>query len=153
MISQLSRNNLHSSLLLLYEECDSGSRRPSTEELKDALQAILNDSTEVYIILDALDECPGTERDEIMELLADIVDCRLPQLHVLFTSRKERDINEGLLPLHPIEVSLESALIDRDIQHYIEQRLNRKTRLRKMCGDARVREEILRTLIGGANGM
>jgi hypothetical protein len=65
------------------------------ECLKEMLTLPLQGPT--YIILDALDECPNNSgipspRKEVLQLINELVDLRLPNLHICATSRPEIDI-------------------------------------------------------------
>jgi hypothetical protein len=58
----------------------------------------------VYLILDALDECPNTNgirpsRDEVLVVVEKLVKLNLSKLHVCVTSRFEADIRTSLEPL------------------------------------------------------
>jgi hypothetical protein len=78
-----------------------------------------------YIILDALDECPVTSsipspREEVLELVEDLVGLRLPDLHICVTSRPEPDIQivlEGLTE-RPVSLHDESGQKE-DIANYV----------------------------------
>jgi len=64
-----------------------------------------------YIILDALNECPPTDgipssRDIILTLIEELIELRLPHLHICVTSRPEIDIRDALEHLAPHTVSL-----------------------------------------------
>jgi hypothetical protein len=55
----------------------------------------------VYLIFDALDECPNnsgmpTAREEVLNLVNDLVGLRLPNLHICARSRPEIDIQIAL---------------------------------------------------------
>ncbi|KAH9175533.1 hypothetical protein EDB89DRAFT_1882677, partial [Lactarius sanguifluus] len=97
----------------LYSAHDNGERKPSDSVmircLKDML-AILNPQP-VYIILDALDECPNwpgipSPREQVLALVKDLVDLHLPHLHICVTSRPEFDIRATLTPLAHYRISL-----------------------------------------------
>ena len=65
----------------------------------------------IYIIMDALDECPNTagvrsSRERILSLIKDLLNLRLPNLHICVTSRPEPDIRIRLGPLASRRVSL-----------------------------------------------
>ena len=91
--------------------------------LKDML-AIL-DSQHVYIILDALDECPNwpgipSPREQVLALIKELVGLHLPHLHICVTSRPEFDIWATLTPLARHRVSLhEESGQKKDIVDYI----------------------------------
>jgi hypothetical protein len=70
-----------------------------------------------YIVVDALDEC--TERDELLRLINEIVGWDLGSLHILATSRKERDIEDRLKCLVSPQIHIQSALVDSDIESYV----------------------------------
>jgi hypothetical protein len=55
----------------------------------------------IYLILDALDECPNTNgirssRDQVLALLETLVKLNITRLHVCVTSRPEVDIKTSL---------------------------------------------------------
>jgi hypothetical protein len=59
----------------------------------------LPDQGPVYLIMDALDECPDTSdipsaREQVLDLVKDLVGLQLPNLHLCVTSRPEVDISE-----------------------------------------------------------
>jgi len=65
----------------------------------------------VYIIVDALDECPDssgmpTQREAVLDLVEVLVRQHLPNLHICVTSRPEIDIKTRLEPLASTAVSL-----------------------------------------------
>ncbi|KAH9012159.1 hypothetical protein EDB84DRAFT_1536982, partial [Lactarius hengduanensis] len=65
----------------------------------------------VYLILDPLDECPDTSdvpsaREQVLDLVKDIVGLRLSSLHVCVTSRPEVDICDAFESLTSQTVSL-----------------------------------------------
>jgi hypothetical protein len=106
-----------------------------------------------YIILDALDEC--TDRTSLIEILETLLGWRLDKLHLLVTSRKERDIEsslEEILEQRNI-ICLQSDLVDDDIKKYVHQRLSDDKRLRKWQKDPNLAHEIESTLMKGAHGM
>ncbi|KAI9442915.1 ankyrin repeat-containing domain protein [Lactarius indigo] len=100
-------------LLRLYSVHDDGEQKPSDSVmvrcLKDML-AILRPQP-VYIILDALDECPNwpgipSPREQVLALVKELVDLHLPHLHICVTSRPEFDIRATLTSLAHHRVSL-----------------------------------------------
>jgi len=63
------------------------------------------------LVMDALDECPNNSgippsREQVLQLVKDLVDLRLPNLHVCVTSHLESDIRATLEPLSSLRVSL-----------------------------------------------
>jgi hypothetical protein len=97
----------------------------------DALQSMIQDLPQSYIMLDALDEC--TQRAELMEIFETMVGWKVPNLHLLVTSRRERDIESSLEGFVGPQnsICLQSEVVDKDIQRYVQQRLSDDKRLRK----------------------
>jgi hypothetical protein len=114
------------------------------------LQHILGGFQQAFIILDALDECKGKEREELLGLLKNLIDWKVEDLHVLATSRRERDIEETLEPLVTGQVCIQSALVNPDIHIHICERLQNDPKLK---WPKNVQEEIEKTLMDGAHGM
>jgi len=88
-----------------YKAHDDGAHRPSTNMLIACLKRMLAvpGQAPIYIILDALDECPNTSgipspREQVLNLLKDLVSLQLPNLHICVTSRPEIDIRAMLEP-------------------------------------------------------
>jgi hypothetical protein len=78
----------------LFSACENGKRQPSLHALLEITLQVMQQFTHVYIILDALDEC--TQRQELMDVLETVAGWRLDNVHMLMTSRKERDIESSL---------------------------------------------------------
>ncbi len=103
-------------------------RAPRADELIRCLIDMLNlpGSRQVYLIVDALDECPSTSslsspREELLSLLEDLVEEKLPNLRICVTSRPEVDIKTILEPLAFRSVPLQDATgQQKDIRDYIE---------------------------------
>jgi hypothetical protein len=114
---------------------------------------MIQDLPQSYIVLDALDEC--AQRAGLMQMLETIVGWKVPNLHLLVTSRRERDIESSLDDLvdNQNRVYLQSAVVDKDIQRYVQQRLSDDKRLRKWEKDASMMGLIETALMNGAKGM
>ncbi|PZD39425.1 vegetative incompatibility protein HET-E-1 [Pyrenophora tritici-repentis] len=78
----------------LFLSCENGLRKPSLHALLDVIRQVVQEFAHVYIILDALDEC--SQRLELMDILKTVAGWQLNSLHLLMTSRKERDIERSL---------------------------------------------------------
>jgi type III secretory pathway component EscV len=141
------------SLDALFSSCENGHRQPSLHALLEVTRQVMQEFAHVYIVLDALDEC--TQRLELMDMLKAVDRWQLPSLHVLITSRKERDIESSLESYVNKEdtVCLQSDIVDKDIQRYVQQRLSNDKSLVKWEKDAAIRQEIETALISGACGM
>jgi len=114
-------------ILRLYRAHDSGTKQPSDDRLTRCLKQILSipDQRQIYVIIDALDECPDSSgvafpRERILRLLKELVDLSLQNLHICVTSRPEIDMRDVLDPLTSFPVSLHDQSGQReDIADYV----------------------------------
>ena len=130
LLIQLSASSNHFCNILsrLYEEYDKGTRQPNDRALMDCLKEMLTlpDQRPVFIIMDALDECPNTseipsDRELVLDVVKELVGLRLPRLHICATSRPEVNISSALKDLALCSMSLhhESGQ-KKDIEEYIK---------------------------------
>src|SRR3984893_14884549 len=106
----------------LYHSCHDGGAQPSVESLQATLLLILEAFDDVYIVLDALDEC--AERKDLLKWITEMINLRKNKLHLLVTSRHEEDIAMRLRLLDPDHVCTESELVKSDIARYIDSILD-----------------------------
>jgi hypothetical protein len=118
-----------------YSEHDKGSRPPGDEALVGCLKDLLNlpGLPPVYIIVDALDECPNpsvvrSPRAKVLSLIEELVQTQVLNLRICVTSRPELDIKDVLDPLIFRSVSLhDESGQKRDIEDYIKSVINTRT--------------------------
>ena len=125
----------------------------------ECLKEMLMTGAEVptYIILDALDECPDTSsipspREEVLQLVEELVRLHLSDLHVCVTSRPEHDIQIVLEHLTERPVSLHDETGQKeDIANYVSSSVHSDRRM----GRWRQEDQILviETLSERAEGM
>jgi hypothetical protein len=155
LISQLSQQcvKLPASLETLFSSCENRQRKPTLDELLEVLQQITLESSQSYIILDALDECAN--RAELMDTLETIAGWQLKKLHILVTSRRERDIEISLETLVDARnaIDLRTEMVDKDIRAYIDHRLSVDKNLKRWQKDRGIRQEIEAALMEKACGM
>jgi hypothetical protein len=115
-------------LSMFYLEQAKGLRRPSDDALVGCLKDLLKlpGLAPVYLIVDALDECPDTPaipspRAEILNLLEELIKSQFPNLRICVTGRLEADIQAVLTPLAFRSVSLHDKSGHKDdIDNYIK---------------------------------
>jgi hypothetical protein len=152
-------HSYYSILTAFYSTCLSGARSPSNDELIRCLKDLLNlrGHAPVYLIVDALDECPNTslpsQRDQLLELLEDLVNSKFPNLRICVTSRPESDIKPILQPLTFRSVSLhDEAGQMEDIENYIKSIVNTdNSRMRRWKSEHR--QLVIDVLTERADGM
>ena len=102
-------------------------------------------------MIDALDECK--DRQALLAILGDIASWKTQKLHVLVTSRKEKDIGDKFASLGDLKaVCIQSALVNDDIRAYIHTRLQTDQKLSRWHA-VNVKQEIETTLMAKAGGM
>ena len=131
----------------LYFHCGKGYQQPSLDDLHGVLEIILGGFTSVYIILDALDEC--SERDKMLDWVQTLILHKNENLglHLITTSRPEKEINDEFSSYHCID--LVKASENHDIEVYLEHQL--QTGWEKWPPE--IQNEIKLTLTEQADGM
>ena len=132
-----------------YEACKRGKEILTHGALTKMLQKAIPKFKNVFIVVDALDEC--TELDELLELLEIIHQWKLAPLHLVTTSRTYYNIEESLLSLVSHTVLVEDSSIRDDIGVYVDNKLNHARPFSQLGSE--LRESIRKTLISGAHGM
>ncbi|KAI2470654.1 hypothetical protein F4781DRAFT_421228 [Annulohypoxylon bovei var. microspora] len=156
LIAQLygKRNDAQAHLDSLYLACKDSRRQPSLESLCMTFQDMVQQAGEVWIILDAVDECTRSNKDQSIEVLTWIENLRKMQMniHIFVASRREHDIKANIeryarsQDIFPIR----SDLIEEDIRTYIHTRV---LNMRSLAQVERVQGEIETTLVKKADGM
>ena len=152
-------NPCYEILLRLYSTYDNGSRSPDDKALVKCLKDMLGllEQPTIYLIIDALDECPSTSgvvssRDRVLELIEDLVESHLPNLRICATSRPEADILEVLEPLASHRVSLHDQDGQRqDIMDYVTSVMHSDRKMRKW--NAEDKKLVIDTISMKADGM
>ncbi len=113
-------------LFSLYSAHKRGSEQPTNDSLARCLKYLLTTAeVPIYLILDALDECPissglPSPRERLLDLVEELVKLRHPALRICVTSRPEFDIRTALEPLMPQQISLHEESGQRqDIIDYV----------------------------------
>ncbi|KAL6690574.1 ankyrin repeat-containing domain protein [Trichoderma pleuroticola] len=127
-----SRQTRRSQLMERLGQYKISGQRPDTETLEAVLIASASEFANVYIIIDALDECPllNEQRGKLLKSLRRILASAPSQFHFFFTSRKELDIDKKIRPIlsstdkNEIDLLARQQTINRDIIHYIDSQLN-----------------------------
>ncbi|KAH9014001.1 hypothetical protein EDB85DRAFT_894151 [Lactarius pseudohatsudake] len=147
-------------LYRIYSECGQGTQQPSDDTLKNCLWEMFSVTSAqhpIYIIMDAVDECPDTPgapspRQQVLSLVKDLVDRRLPNLHICVTSRPEIDIRNTLEPLTSWRISLhDQPGQKKDIAEYVSSVVPSDVKMKKWREDDRTL--VIETLSEKADGM
>ena len=163
VLVQLSSQSTSFSNILLefYSAHQLGSQQPGDSALIECLEKMLKFSSKVpiYVIVDALDECPDTSglkssREKVLELVEELVGLRLPNLRLCITSRPEigiRNVLESLtLPSNRISLHDEHGQ-KKDIVDYISSVVYSDKKI--MRWREKDKELVVKTLSDRAGGM
>jgi hypothetical protein len=141
LLCQLSAksDSCYEVLWQLYSDNAHGTGKPDNSALTECIKDMLSlpGRGPVYIIIDALDECPNisgtpSAREKVLELVEDLIELKLPNIHLCVTSRPEVDIRRVLDPLTSLQISLhnENGQME-DIILYIKSVVHSDRSMRK----------------------
>ncbi len=145
----------------LYAAYDSGTRQPSDQDLTTCLNEMLtvSDQCQIYLIIDALDESPDTSgipcpREQVLQLVKDIVEFCLPKLHICVTSRLKPDIRDAILPIASHWVSLHDQDGQKDdIMDYVRSVVYSTSELFMRGWEEEEKDLVVKTLSIRADGV
>ena len=160
LISQLYYKYLDTSQELesLFSSCDDGHRQPTSGSLYKVLLYMIEQVKEVWLVLDALDEC-GTRRgpptEGLLSWIREVLSSEQRNVHLLVTSRPEHDIEFGIMGFAHNDdiVPIRSSLISDDIRAYVRTRIREDSSLKRWRSHPEVRNEIETRLMEKADGM
>ena len=142
-----------------YSEHAKGLRRPSDDALVECLKDMLRLSKQapMYLIVDALDECPNTPvirspRSRVLSLIEGLIKAGSPNVRICVTSRPEIDIKGVLIPLIFRSVSLhDQSEQKKDIEDYIESVINTHPKIKGW--NAKHKQLVIDALTEKSDGM
>ena len=145
----------------VHEAHDKRTGQPSDDTLKECLKQMLTlaERCPIFIVLDALDECPVSSgipppRTEVLQLVKELVNLHLYGLSICATSSPEVDIRAVLEPLAFHSVSLHDERGQQvEIADYVRSIVNSSpnTAMRKWRADDK--NLVIETLTERADGM
>jgi hypothetical protein len=143
----------------IYSTHRNGEQQASDNALVQCLKQLLELPKEptVYIVIDALDECPATTglptpREEVLGLVRELVGLRVPSLRICVTSRPEADIEPVLGPLAFRSVTLHGERGQaQDIAEYVNFVVNTDPKMRTWRKADK--EHVIEVLTRRADGM
>jgi hypothetical protein len=147
-----------------YSKHGVGSQQPSEGALLQCLKDMLMGlgQAPIYVIVDAVDECPNTSkapgaprlRQEVLETIKQLVNLGIPNLHVCITSRPELDIRNTVKQLARLVVSLQDQDGQKDdIVAYVRSIVySDNEEIMKKWGEE-LKERVVETLSCKADGM
>jgi hypothetical protein len=150
----------HDILSELYSENNAGSQQPDNHSLMECLRKMIRLPRQpmVYIIVDALDECPNsfgfpnTPREKVLDLIEELLELNLTNLRICVTSRPEVDIRDFLEPLASHDMSLHDESGQKnDILDYISSVVLTDRKMRRWRSEEK--QLVIDSLSSKADGM
>ena len=143
----------------LYSDHTRGIEKPDIDALQKCITDMLSlpGKTPTYIIVDAVDECPNlsgtpSAREEVLRVIEELVNLKLPNVHLCVTSRPEMDIRKALEPLTSLKISLHDESGQKeDIVKYIKSVVQLDRSMRRWKEDDK--QLAVNTLSDRADGM
>jgi Cdc6-like AAA superfamily ATPase len=130
----------------LYEQHFEKGTTPALDEVFNALYVAIKDFPKVYIVVDALDEYPETQRQILLDYLANMG----PTVNLMITSRPHITVDSSL----PNPNTLEIRATENDIRRYVDAQIKLSLRLKKLVQTrADLREEIHSAVTRNMDGM
>jgi hypothetical protein len=161
LILQLSTesDSRFSVLSQLYSDHGRGLEKPDIDVLEKCMTDMLSlpGQAPTYIVVDAVDECPNlsgtpSAREEVLGLIEDLVNLKLPNVHLCVASRPEIDIRKVLEPLTSLKISLHDESGQKeDIINYIKSVVHSDRSMRRWKEDDKLL--VVDTLSDRADGM
>ena len=143
----------HQSLKALHSSCMNGERQPTPGMLLATLHQMMKSFGETFIILDALDEC--SERQELLKDIEEFYHWTDVNLHVLSTSRREKDIEDRIEHIAHSEgkICIDSMHVNDDIRAFVHEKLQTDVKLKRWGKEPKAQQEIENALMDKADGM
>ena len=161
LISQLAAesDSCYDILSQTYLDHIHGIQKPDIDSLKNCMTDMLSlpGQAPIYITVDALDECPNFRgrppaREEVLELIKDLVALNIPNVHLCVASRPEVDIYMVVGPLTSLKISLHDEIGQmQDILEYIEYVVRSDPNMRRWKEEDK--QLVIHTLSVKADGM
>jgi len=146
-------------LLDFYHTYDWDARIPAFDKYKDNFFRLAKSFGQIFVVLDALDECQQEEengifnREQIMNFIFDLTN-GTPCTKLFLTSRRETDIRDALKRYQTPTIQIEGENVVEDINAYVSDHVEdllkvKKLKLRKPA----LKEKIVKMLVANAEGM
>ncbi len=160
LLCQLSARSdpFYDILSRLYSAHNHGEQQPDDHAMMECLKEMLSLEAQkpIYIIMDALDDCPNTTvnppRERLLNFVDGLIRLQSPNLHICVTSRLEHDIQVVLEHLTPHPVTLHDERGQKqDITDYVTSFVYSNERMRRWRRADK--DLVIETLSKRADGM
>jgi hypothetical protein len=162
LIGQLyhKKEDARKTLDSLYSSHTAG-QQPNLKSLCATFETMVEQAGEVWVVLDALDECPIQKssetisgREDLIRWVQSLGESKM-NIHILVTSRPEYDIKSNITTWARSEdtIAIQSSLIEEDIRDYVHTIVGEDKGLDRWKSRPEVQQEIETALLEKADGM
>lgn len=158
-----SQKLLPDTVVQTFRDHNAQDKRPDLETTIGFFCEVARDLTELFLVIDALDECNDEDRELFLGSFISHVLHNIPQARVLVTSRPEASISDYPHSLSACEIMIGGEKTREDISKYIRGQIviskaptpGLRGRLRRTLRikDPQVRDEIIESLEAKSGGM
>jgi hypothetical protein len=144
------KQNIPNTVEALYQTNRGRGTTPTRTEYLDLLHSLSTEFSELYVVIDALDECIDNSRDMIWKDLLTSLKDSVTNLRLLYTSRHIDNVETA----SPESTCIEIVASDADMQTYIHRQISTKPNLSQFCKqDANLENDILQVVVSKSEGM
>ncbi|KAI1120343.1 hypothetical protein F5Y10DRAFT_128012 [Nemania abortiva] len=122
---------------------------PTTDEYLEILIAEIRTYSSVYIVIDALDECPNDVQNSTRSRLVKSFCSFPPNTHIVFTTRPDSSIEKEVQGHYCIDVFAK----DQDLEDYLRKRVADLSDLQPTFSKERFHESIFSHIVERSKGM
>ncbi|OIW26857.1 hypothetical protein CONLIGDRAFT_581605, partial [Coniochaeta ligniaria NRRL 30616] len=132
----------------LYQTHINRNTRPGLEEITPLLVQEVKTCSDVFVVIDALDEC--SDREDKRARLLDGIQKLPPNSHILITSRYSPKIEESFKDVPQIDIQATND----DVKRYVQGRIAKEPKLAKhVRSDPTLMDDIIATVVDNCKGM
>ena len=130
-----------------------GKRTPETSDVFQILMQTVCWFQNVILVVDGIDELDSVDRNTVLRCLKILISCPGMSVKVFITSREDQEILTALssLPEACFRVNVLESATTNNIEHYVHNSVN--SMLPLVLGNANLKDEVIRALTAGAQGM
>ncbi len=148
VLEQLVRSKgVTDGLRTLYQQHHKQHTPLETKEVTKLLKSVIRDTAKVFIVIDALDECPKTLRESFLDELYKLEN-QLP--HLMVTSRYPSSVGH----ISRDAIQLEIQALDTDLEIYVRSKIQQDRHLAHYVDqDSSLQKDIVEKFVNNAKGM
>ncbi|WYZ34302.1 hypothetical protein EsH8_I_000578 [Colletotrichum jinshuiense] len=130
LTKQLIRSNekVPATVVRTFRDHSSQDRKPVLEIITEMFCEVAKQAPEVFVVIDALDECHETDRDRFLGQFVSQVLQNVKAARLLITSRPEMSISDYLCSLSALEIKIGAKDTREDIKSYVRGQLDASTK-------------------------